>query len=118
MERLRTVRCRTTRIVDRNRGAAGRDPARSDRLHLITSCLDCEEDYQQERFEQATSLAGLVPQVHDGVTYSFRKPYLGKGDWLEDHRVDYVLLDGWVPYVALFCEEASNAVCVVSVQQP
>ncbi|HWD83663.1 MAG TPA: endonuclease/exonuclease/phosphatase family protein [Kribbella sp.] len=100
----------------------------TDSLHFITSCLDWEEDHQQQRFEQATSLAALVsdlktggddvivagdlntppdapelqpllavlddcwqPQVYDGVTYSSRNPYLGKGGWLEDQRIDYIL---------------------------
>jgi endonuclease/exonuclease/phosphatase family metal-dependent hydrolase len=97
-------------------------------LHFITSCLDWEEDHEQERIAQATSLAALVselraagddvvvagdlntppdrpelapllavlddcwrPQVYDGVTYSSRNPYLGKGEWLEDQRIDYIL---------------------------
>jgi endonuclease/exonuclease/phosphatase family metal-dependent hydrolase len=34
------------------------------------------------------------PQVYDGVTYSSRNPYLGHGEWLEDHRIDYILVDG------------------------
>ncbi|MFF0267170.1 endonuclease/exonuclease/phosphatase family protein [Kribbella sp. NPDC004536] len=100
----------------------------TDSLHFITSCLDWEEDHQQQRFEQATSLAALVselkaggddvivagdlntppggpelepllavlddcwqPQLYDGVTYSSRNPYLGNGEWLEDHRIDYIL---------------------------
>ncbi|MFI5694655.1 endonuclease/exonuclease/phosphatase family protein [Kribbella sp. NPDC051586] len=103
----------------------------TDSLHFITSCLDWEEDHQQERLAQASSLAALVsdlraggddvivagdlnappggpelepllavledcwqPQMHDGVTYSSRNPYLGKGEWLEDHRIDYILADG------------------------
>jgi endonuclease/exonuclease/phosphatase family metal-dependent hydrolase len=38
------------------------------------------------------------PQGYDGVTYSSRNPYLGKGEWLEDHRIDYILAnDGLVP---------------------
>lgn len=96
-------------------------------LHFITSCLDWEEDYQQERFAQATSLAALVTELkaggdqvivagdlstppgrpelaplfavlddcwqphHGGVTYSSRNPWLGKGEWLENHRIDYIL---------------------------
>jgi endonuclease/exonuclease/phosphatase family metal-dependent hydrolase len=106
-----------------------------DNLHFITSCLDWEEDHQQERFAQAMSLASLVselkgrgddvvvagdlnappdrpelepllavlgdcwrPQAYDGVTYSSRNPYLGKGEWLEDNRIDYILADnGLVP---------------------
>jgi endonuclease/exonuclease/phosphatase family metal-dependent hydrolase len=31
------------------------------------------------------------PDTYDGVTYSSRNPYLGAGEWLEDHRIDYVL---------------------------
>ncbi|NUR97289.1 MAG: hypothetical protein HOV67_18770, partial [Kribbellaceae bacterium] len=31
------------------------------------------------------------PQTYDGVTYSSRNPYLGKGEWLEDSRIDYIL---------------------------
>lgn len=31
------------------------------------------------------------PQMYDGVTYSSRNPYLGRGEWLEDHRIDYIL---------------------------
>ena len=107
----------------------------TDSLHFITSCLDWEEDHQQQRLEQATSLAALVseledrgddvivaadlnappggpelkpllevlgdcwqPHVHDGVTYSSRNPYLGKGEWLEDQRIDYILAnDGLSP---------------------
>ncbi|HEY3512565.1 MAG TPA: hypothetical protein VG497_14725, partial [Kribbella sp.] len=26
-----------------------------------------------------------------GITYSSRNPYLGRGEWLEDHRIDYIL---------------------------
>jgi endonuclease/exonuclease/phosphatase family metal-dependent hydrolase len=33
------------------------------------------------------------PQVYDGVTYSSRNPYLRKGEWLEDNRIDYILVD-------------------------
>ncbi|WP_238155707.1 endonuclease/exonuclease/phosphatase family protein [Kribbella soli] len=36
-------------------------------------------------------------QVYDGVTYSSCNPYLGNGEWLEDHRIDYILAnDGLV----------------------
>ncbi|MGZ0146049.1 endonuclease/exonuclease/phosphatase family protein [Kribbella sp. WER1] len=31
------------------------------------------------------------PDAFDGVTYSSRNPYLGRGEWLEDHRIDYIL---------------------------
>lgn len=31
------------------------------------------------------------PNGSDGATYSSRNPYLGRGEWLEDHRIDYVL---------------------------
>ncbi|MEV6889750.1 endonuclease/exonuclease/phosphatase family protein [Kribbella sp. NPDC051137] len=97
-------------------------------LHFITSCLDWEEDHQEQRFAQATSLAELVSELkargdgvivagdlnappggpelepllavledcwqrqsYDGITYSSRNPYLGRGEWLEDHRIDYIL---------------------------
>jgi endonuclease/exonuclease/phosphatase family metal-dependent hydrolase len=30
----------------------------------------------------------------EGVTYSSRNPYLGSGEWLEDHRIDYILATG------------------------
>jgi endonuclease/exonuclease/phosphatase family metal-dependent hydrolase len=35
-------------------------------LHFVTSCLDWEEDHQQERFAQATSLAALVSELRAG----------------------------------------------------
>ncbi|MGW5188198.1 endonuclease/exonuclease/phosphatase family protein [Kribbella sp. NPDC004138] len=31
------------------------------------------------------------PNGYDGATYSSRNPYLGHGEWLEDHRIDYIL---------------------------
>jgi hypothetical protein len=34
------------------------------------------------------------PRGSDGATYSSRNPYLGNGEWLEDHRIDYILADG------------------------
>ncbi|HZX02842.1 endonuclease/exonuclease/phosphatase family protein [Kribbella sp.] len=38
------------------------------------------------------------PQGYDGVTYSSHNPYLGTGEWLEDHRIDYILAnEGLVP---------------------
>jgi endonuclease/exonuclease/phosphatase family metal-dependent hydrolase len=33
------------------------------------------------------------PQTSDDATYSSRNPYLGTGEWLEDHRIDYILAD-------------------------
>lgn len=38
----------------------------TDSLHFVTSCLDWEEDHQQERFAQATSLAALVSELRAG----------------------------------------------------
>jgi endonuclease/exonuclease/phosphatase family metal-dependent hydrolase len=34
------------------------------------------------------------PGTGDGITYSSRNPYLGHGEWLEDHRIDYILATG------------------------
>jgi endonuclease/exonuclease/phosphatase family metal-dependent hydrolase len=34
------------------------------------------------------------PETGDGVTYSSGNPYLGHGEWLEDHRIDYILASG------------------------
>ncbi|MEU8226291.1 endonuclease/exonuclease/phosphatase family protein [Kribbella sp. NPDC048915] len=36
--------------------------------------------------------------LDDGATYSSRNPYLGgRGEWLEDHRIDYILVNGGRP---------------------
>ncbi|MFF0342794.1 endonuclease/exonuclease/phosphatase family protein [Kribbella sp. NPDC004875] len=34
------------------------------------------------------------PTAYDGVTYSSRNPHLGHGEWLEDHRIDYIFTGG------------------------
>ena len=31
------------------------------------------------------------PPGDDSATYSSHNPYLGRGEWLEDHRIDYIL---------------------------
>lgn len=33
-------------------------------------------------------------ETGEGITYSSRNRYLGQGEWLEDHRIDYVLVTG------------------------
>ncbi|MEU4196887.1 endonuclease/exonuclease/phosphatase family protein [Kribbella sp. NPDC026611] len=33
------------------------------------------------------------PNGYDGATYSSRNLHLGHGEWLEDHRIDYVLVN-------------------------
>ncbi|TCC24732.1 endonuclease/exonuclease/phosphatase family protein [Kribbella speibonae] len=37
------------------------------------------------------------PNGYDGATYSSRNPYLGHGEWLEDHRIDYILANDRLP---------------------
>jgi endonuclease/exonuclease/phosphatase family metal-dependent hydrolase len=34
------------------------------------------------------------PEMGEGVTYSSSNPHLGNGEWLEDHRIDYILATG------------------------
>jgi endonuclease/exonuclease/phosphatase family metal-dependent hydrolase len=97
-------------------------------VHFLTTCLDWEEDHDDERMAQAEALGELVGQLRSddhlvvlagdlnappdrpeigvlkavmtdcwsgesdaGHTYSSENPYLGHGEWIEDHRIDYIL---------------------------
>ncbi|MGW7683987.1 endonuclease/exonuclease/phosphatase family protein [Kribbella sp. NPDC054772] len=34
------------------------------------------------------------PTAYDGATYSSRNPHLRRGEWLEEHRIDYIFTGG------------------------
>jgi endonuclease/exonuclease/phosphatase family metal-dependent hydrolase len=55
---------------------------------VLAGCLNAPPDRPEiERLREALYECG--PDA--GPTYSSHNPYLGHGEWLEDHRIDYVL---------------------------
>ena len=70
-------------------------------MHFVTSCLDWEEDHEQERLEQADALAELVTELHAGGD---RVVVAGDLNAPPDHpeigRLMDVLDDCWRPSTA------------------